>query len=661
MVPDVIMSEEELRKRKIIKAKIKRQRAVEDCYIASAVKHLMKPTVASFEEDNFSHVVGPFLAPNSRAVPLASLLCRGMVCDFCKLPETALGLPLLRVPNQKEWLENMQHCASNRKCRLIAAMPASSNGLLKYATSSVEDDCDQVMSNVDDTMDENKEGQEATAMPEAKVSKLVSVTIRVKGELVSDRLDIEEDDQQPERGMLEFMPRNPVGMQDELRSRAENDVLFVTGSLSAHECCAVAAHKARKEVVVQHHRDLASTFAEKDAASTCGRTVPLGYDKVGRAYFRFQSDPSSLFVVDNEEVASKKQWHRFSRPEDIACIIACLADQDPGEELRARYPDAAELVRNRKWADRIQKRSFSVDITKLSEDEEDEEEKGKDVSVQDTAVPMDVDGGGKKDESQQQQQQASNAVKLLDPLEAPYVEGEEVLVESSTGKLLWDAVIVAVSKDRGTDRVNGYRVHYKGWSSRFDEWVDILRVVEPSPHNLLCQSELLDEFFGGRRADNVPTSLEGMAAASYLHHKNRARGSAPLPNFADVISVGPGASAEDEAVGKTKAALLLIEAALPKGAIDASKSSVWTSDAAAAWRTMIRDAKGPGSLMGCLLLLETSILEDFFYPQAFYLLQCLHTHWKAMKDASYSNIALRIAVLDRAINYDAGSSRKKRR
>ena len=69
----------------------------------------------------------------------------------------------------------------------------------------------------------------------------------------------------------------------------------------------------------------------------------------------------------------------------------------------------------------------------------------------------------------------------------PYEEGEDVLVESTEVKLLWNASIIAVAKSRKTKKIVGYRVHYKEWSSRFDEWVDAIRVVEPSDNNLLVQ------------------------------------------------------------------------------------------------------------------------------------------------------------------------------
>jgi hypothetical protein len=78
----------------------------------------------------------------------------------------------------------------------------------------------------------------------------------------------------------------------------------------------------------------------------------------------------------------------------------------------------------------------------------------------------------------------------------PFVEDEDVLVESENGKFLWDAVVLDVSKDPDSDKVNGYHVHFKNWSSRFDQWVVPERVVEPSTVNAEVQaSQVPTEFF----------------------------------------------------------------------------------------------------------------------------------------------------------------------
>lgn len=71
----------------------------------------------------------------------------------------------------------------------------------------------------------------------------------------------------------------------------------------------------------------------------------------------------------------------------------------------------------------------------------------------------------------------------------PFEVNENVLVESKSGKLLWDAKVLKVSRTED-DSVNGYRVRYTGWSSRFDEWVEADRLVEPSDNNRQVQVSL---------------------------------------------------------------------------------------------------------------------------------------------------------------------------
>lgn len=76
---------------------------------------------------------------------------------------------------------------------------------------------------------------------------------------------------------------------------------------------------------------------------------------------------------------------------------------------------------------------------------------------------------------------------LTTPRIQPFDEGEAVLVESKCGRLLWDAVVVGVSLFGPKEKSSAYRVHYKGWGSRFDEWVASNRVVEPSANNKRVQ------------------------------------------------------------------------------------------------------------------------------------------------------------------------------
>lgn len=60
-------------------------------------------------------------------------------------------------------------------------------------------------------------------------------------------------------------------------------------------------------------------------------------------------------------------------------------------------------------------------------------------------------------------------------------------MESKSGKLLWDATVKEVSQEREDGPVTGYKVEYKGWGERFDEWVVPSRLVEPSENNRQVQ------------------------------------------------------------------------------------------------------------------------------------------------------------------------------
>lgn len=258
-------------------------------------------------------------------------------------------------------------------------------------------------------------------------------------------------------------------------------------------------------------------------------------------------------------------------------------------------------------------------------------------------------------------------------LSQPYVENESVLVESCNGKLLWNATIVGVSQAIGTGKVNGYRVHYDEWSSRFDEWVDPYRVVERVENNIevqvscllflkfgqsklnivvvhVVQAEMLEDAASLRHG--VPPELNNMLANKFLRAKDRARGLAPLPNFSEVARVEPTASTGKKTLGMLKAALLLLEAALPSGAVDCSKKGPWRPSLASEWRKAVRHARGPASLMQCLVLLENSLALEWVDPHYSHLLSCLPIGWKAINEATVGSIALRIFVIDRGIHYE---------
>jgi Bromodomain len=591
--PDAVLSEENVRKQArtaSIDEKDKRYKLREESLVAYSIKNQLRSTVASFEEDHVSLVVDNTLGSREKGLNLVSTRCRGLSCDFCGLSDAALGSPLLRVPNMEEWYELMPHMGRNRQVFLVADISRRPSNDFKNS-----------------------------AVPSKSRGKsLLAVKIRVGGELLSDANDAHFEGI-VDGGMLEFLPRNEEGYQNELSIRNVADIPFISGSLSAHECCAISAHNARKERVISEYKTNKEVSLERDAGILCGRTLSLGRDRSGRSFWKFNAD-NALFVCDGDNA---KIWRRYEDPEVIASVLFSLGKDPVVAEIKCVFPEAVRLLRGRKWTQLLLKRPFtksndsrvvasSANLTKIqgAEDVEDEDE--------------------------------------------PYQPGEEVLVESKCGRMLWDAKVLVVSQK--DDKVNGYRVRYKGWSSRFDEWVTPFRVVEPIEANLIIQKEMIQELHHNEII--VPDVLKTMNARKHVNSKDRARSRATIPELTDVAKVSHSATSGERGLAWAKAALLMIEAALPCGAIDNSSSGAWRPAIAAEWRKVIQTAQGPYTLMGCAFLLEENIDPEWIDPHATHLLSCLPQRWKSIREATVSSLCLRIVMLDQGVLYDTVDTSK---
>jgi hypothetical protein len=160
---------------------------------------------------------------------------------------------------------------------------------------------------------------------------------------------------------------------------------------------------------------------------------------------------------------------------------------------------------------------------------------------------------------------------------------------------------------------------------------------------------MLEELTSSR--DGLPSLLDQLEAKKFLLAKDRARGSAPLPDFEKVAHVGPRATSTERFFATAKAALLAIEAALPIGSVNNTESGPWNSEFASQWRLMVLQADGPLNLMRCVILLEDIITEEWIKPQIGHLRSCLPSRWKALEEASASSLAMRISLFDRALMY----------
>jgi hypothetical protein len=352
--------------------KARRQKSREDGIAAFCIKNELRSTVASFEEDNVSQTVESTLAPKAPGLSFAQTRCRGSVCNFCGLSDTALGTALMRVPNDKEWEELIQHATRVRRTHLVADLR-----------------------NIEKTIPSSK----------GRGKQVMKVTVRIGDDLISDEPDDEYFTDVTDGGMLEFVPRNADGFVDELLFRYEFGLPFVTGSMNAHESCAIAAHNARKVKVVEKFKERQAFVAEREAGIKCGRTLELGSDSAGRSYWHFNGDLDSLYICQPMPGQNSK-WQKFSDPEAIASVIVSLGKDPLVPELKMTFVKAASVIQDGTWSELLMKRRFKINVSK-----EEAEEKSQDSSDTDMEIVEDSDAA--KDQPSKEEEEEVRASKYF--------------------------------------------------------------------------------------------------------------------------------------------------------------------------------------------------------------------------------------------------------
>ena len=130
------------------------------------VSNRLKSTAASFEEDFLSTIVKSTLCSQEQGLDLSAVRCRES-CHYCGLSDVALGAPLCRTPNEKEWREAFPHAVHDRTTYMIAEFPEKSSEDNPF------------------NLESRKLPPENTVVE--KRTKFVSVRVRVGGELVSSK------------------------------------------------------------------------------------------------------------------------------------------------------------------------------------------------------------------------------------------------------------------------------------------------------------------------------------------------------------------------------------------------------------------------------------------------------------------------------------------
>ena len=106
--------------------------------------------------------------------------------------------------------------------------------------------------------------------PVKKPGKACIVRVRVGGELVTEKTKtLDYPSKILDQPLTQYLPRNQLGFQSELNFRKESNLSVVTGSLTAHEVCAIAAHRVRKEAFLKDRREYCKSTLARDAAISC--------------------------------------------------------------------------------------------------------------------------------------------------------------------------------------------------------------------------------------------------------------------------------------------------------------------------------------------------------------------------------------------------------
>ena len=146
--------------------------------------------------------------------------------------------------------------------------------------------------------------------------------------------------------------------------------------------------------------------------------------------------------------------------------------------------------------------------------------------------------------------------------------------------------------------------------------------------------------------EKAPTSLKGMFALKHLKQTNWKNSDHLTIRDLHTFVERPGAFHDEKSLSLLKGSILSIEAALPRGAIE-----YWPDHAALLWSNFVKNARGPESLLKCVLLLEDAISPKYIKAEGTQMFAALPRQFRAMGEASVHSVALRVAVLDQSLNY----------
>ena len=235
---------------------------------------------------------------------------------------------------------------------------------------------------------------------------------------------------------------------------------------------------------------------------------------------------------------------------------------------------------------------------------------------------------------------------------APKVFGikNRVIVQNSNNGILWDATVLD-KKELDEERTM-YRVRFDRWGSAYDTWV---------PAN--CIAALTDVACLGRHRRNARQMLE-RSRHQYAQNQHwnfpepicNLRAAAVLEDAAlqgvERAQINFSDATPDNSLGMLRAAMLVVEAALPEQCKDENEEKWGRTNFSMCWREGVAQAKDATDMMCALLVLENAIKSSWMKPTGMKLMACMPSRHIMCRRATVGLVAMRLQALDATIRYE---------
>jgi len=167
------------------------------------------------------------------------------------------------------------------------------------------------------------------------------------------------------------------------------------------------------------------------------------------------------------------------------------------------------------------------------------------------------------------------------------------------------------------------QVHYRRWSSRFDEWIDPSRIMRNDEE-------------GRKQQERMHLNYE---------YKNRKHQGLEEENGEEDDEF----EGEKGGMGDLKKTILALEADLPVHGI--ARGNLWDFDRRSCWRGGVESAENPTEIIKLMLILESIINIEIIKPGTASMYATLPTPTKSIKDASLGSAWLRVQMLELCLDF----------